>query len=306
MKVLLPIIWHDLTHCVARAFREAGHEVRVVDWRRIKRGRRRPLIEPHIIQEAQAFKPDLAFCQFQSPDIITHRLPSELARMGCFTINWTGDVRHPLPQWYRNLAPFFNVTSFTNWTDVEAISAMGHRAEFLQVGYDEHIYHANGTGERSGIVFIGNNYSGNRFAESDGRRAMVHALHNAFGDRFKVYGIGWEPYGGRYVREPEDAGILRGASIAVGWDHFHRPGFASDRLLRATACGCAVVNQFYEGIAGEHPRVVNVKSVDEMVEAVRMLLERPDIAGHLGGENAANTIAQHRWHDRVKVIEQWM
>lgn len=278
----------------------------VVDWRKNSKAQRKSLIEPSIIREARAFKPDLAFCQFQSPGLITNRLTTELRRIGCFTVNWSGDVRRPLPQWYRDLAPHFDVTSFTNWTDVETIRAMGHRSEFLQIGYDELLYNNNGTGDRSGVVFIGNNYSGYKFAESDSRREMVHALHSAFGDRFKVYGMSWEPYDGRYVREPGDAIILRGASIAVGWDHFHRPGFASDRLLRATACGCAVVNQHYEGIEGEHPHVVAVKSVGEMVEAVRLLLERPDVAAKLGEENAANTLANHRWNERVKQIETWM
>ena len=251
------------------------------------------------------FKPDVAFCQFQAPGLITEALPRALNTIGCMSINWTGDVRHPLPDWYKMLAPHFTITSFTNWPDVEEIKSLGHRAEFLQIGYDERLYYP-GTEQRSGVVFIGNNYGGYKYAESGSRRDMVRALSDTFGPTFKVYGMSWEGVAatasiGGYVREPDDARILRSAAVAVGWDHFHRPGFASDRLTRATACGCAVVNQHYDGIQWEHPWVYPVSSIDDMVERVRQLLTFP----RFGEENARNTLAQHTWTDRVKQIEQW-
>jgi len=311
MRVLLPIIYHPLTYCIERAFIEEGHEVRVVDWRQFGKGRHKHKVEPFVIREAMGFRPDLAFCQFQDSGLITAALPAALGSIGCFSINWTGDVRHPLPDWYMDLAPHFDVTSFTNLTDVDAVRAAGHRSEFLQIGYDERIFNADGTGERSGVVFLGNNYGGYKFAESDSRRAMVAAMAEAFPDRFKVYGMSWEGVvpdrnNGGYLHEALSAPVLREALVAVGWDHFHRPGFASDRLLRATACGCAVVNKHYDGIETEHPCVKAVRSIYEMVEAVRLLLEHPEAAKKSGGENAANTLGQHRWNERVKTIMTWL
>ena len=305
MKVLLPIIYHDLTRCIELAFIDAGHEVRVVDWRKHGKEHHKHKVEPMVIREAYDFRPDLAFCQFQAPGLITPRLPMELARLGCFSINWSGDVRHPLPEWYKECAPHFSVTSFTNMPDVEEIRSMGHRAEFLQIGYEPELYFT-ADGQRSGVVFIGNNYGGYKYAESSTRRDMVQALHEAFGEAFAVYGMSWEQYGGTYVREPGDAEILRGSLVAVGMDHFFRAGFASDRLTRATACGCAVVQWHYDGIEQEHPHVIAVRSLDEMVNKVSALLGNPDEARRLGALNAANTLANHRWDNRVKQIEQWL
>ncbi len=210
MKVLLPVIFHELTHCIARAFTDAGHEVRVVDWRHFSKRQNKHRIEPMCIREAMDFRPDIAFCQFQDGGIITAAFPKALESIGCFSVNWSGDVRYPLPQWYRDVAPYFSVTSFTNLTDVDEIRAMGHRSEFLQIGYEENLYFT-AEGPRSGVVFIGNNYGGYKFAESSTRRGMVQALHEAFGDAFAVYGMSWEDYGGSYVREPGDAEILRGS-----------------------------------------------------------------------------------------------
>lgn len=309
MKVLLPIIYHELTECIARAFREEGHEVEVFDWRKYQKEQHRHKIEPECIALAKEFKPDLAFCQFQAPGLITERLPLALKEIGCFTINWSGDVRHPLPDWYKELAPHFSVTSFTNMPDVEEIRAMGYRSEFLQIGYDEGIYYP-GNEERSGVVFLGNNYGGYKYAESGSRRDMVKALSEAFPKDFSVYGMSWEEVAPRnakgYVREPGDADILRRSLVAVGWDHFHRPGFASDRLLRATACGCATVNQYYQGIEQEHPDVGAARSIDEMVKMVGYALSNPDKARQVGQIAAVNTLKQHRWNERVRTIETWM
>lgn len=306
MRVLLPVIWHELTYCIGRAFEDAGHEIRVVDWRKYSKEQHRHRIEPYCIEEARAFLPDLAFCQFQAPGLITPKFPKELKDLGCFSVNWTGDVRHPLPDWYKEVAPYFSVSAFTNLTDVEEVRALGHRSEFLQIGYDARIYNTEGAGVRSGIVFLGNNYGGYKYAESQSRRDMVHAMKEAFGDDFKVYGMSWEPYRGQYVREPEDAPILRQSLIALNWDHFHRPGFASDRLLRATACGCYTISQYYEGIDEEHPDVVAVRSIPEMVDAVKVALSNPERTQALGAKMAAHTPTAHQWGNRVKIIEGWM
>lgn len=311
MRVLLPIIYHQLTHCIARAFEEEGHEVRVVDWRKHFKEKRRSDVERHCIQAAEEFRPDLAFCQFQTHGVISRRFPEALRAMGCFSINWTGDVRHPLPQHYIDTAPYFDVTSFTNMVDVEIIRSMGHRSEFLQIGYDERIFNTDGAGERSGVVFLGNNYAAYKFAESDSRREMVRAMAEAFPDEFTVYGMSWEGIvpdknNGGYLHEGLSADVLRSALVAVGFDHFHRPGFASDRILRATACGCAVVNQYYEGIEREHPDVVAARSIDEMVKAVAHALEYPVESRMIGDLCAQNTLKQHRWNSRVRQMMEWV
>lgn len=305
------MIWHSLTHCIARAFEQEGHEVCVVDWRKNFREKRRSDVEEEVIRSAKAFRPEFAFCQFQTHGVITKAFPQLLSNMGCFSVQWTGDVRHPLPDHYTSLAPYFDVTAFTNWTDVDIVRKAGHRSEFLQIGYDELIFNTDGAGERSGVVFLGNNYGQYKFAESASRREMVQAMAEAFPDDFKVYGTAWEGIVpakncGGYLHEPASPEVLRRALVAVGFDHFHRPGFASDRLLRATACGCAVVNQYYEGIEQEHPYVGAARGIDEMVKMVGHALKNPEEAKKLGQLSAENTLKMHRWNNRVQQMMTWL
>ena len=66
------------------------------------------------------------------------------------------------------------------------------------------------------------------------------------------------------------------------------------------------MNQYYEGIEQEHPYVIPAHSIDEMVLHVQSLLSAPTEAKAMGAECAANTLANHRWNNRVKTIEAWM
>lgn len=309
MKVFLPIFWTELTHCVPRAFAERGHDTRVFDWRARLRAVGRERMEGEMIESAREFEPDLAFCQFQAPNIISPAFPRALREIGCFTVNWSGDVRAPLPRWYAGAAGSFDVTSFTNWPDIAAIRAAGHRAEFLQVGYDDRLYYPPPRdAERRGAVFIGNNWL-TFYPEGKNRIRMVQALAAALGSDFRVYGQCWSglvpgrSVGGSVV-QPADADIYRAAKVAVGWEHFRRAGFASDRLLRATACGCVVVQSRYDGIEEEHPHVIAVDTVEELVRATREALRDGDDS--IGPSNARHTLTQHVWPRRVEHIERWM
>lgn len=309
MKVLLPIIWHELTHCIAKAWEDAGHEVRVFDWRSIKRRRGRTMITTELVAAAREFRPDLCWMQIQSEGVIDATTCASLKKYCGYVTHWCGDVRHPIPDWYLQVAPYLDCALFSNGTDVDIIRSKGWPAAHLQIGYDPNLYYP-GDEPRSGVVFIGNNYGGYKYAESESRREMVKALSDTFGDQFTVYGMSWGDVApknnGGYLNEPNDADVLRSAKVAVNWDHFHRPWFASDRLIRAAACGCDVISQWYEGIDVEHPGVFAARNIEELVGYVKTLLED----GPFNGEaNSRNTRERHTWDARVpemlKIMEKY-
>ena len=264
---------------IARAFRERGHDVISIDWKDRK-------------QTGAALKsmtPDLLFMQLQGPDLVDGNLVRAMRDRGTFVVNWTGDVRHPLPQHYIDMAANVNVTAFTNMPDVEEMQALGFDARFLQVGYDELIYRPDGPVKATPpIVFMGNNY-GTRFPLSEARAEMVEAMRREFGPDFAVYGKGWG--NSRRVHPDEEAAIYRGTKVAINFDHYDRPGFFSDRYLRSRACGCLTLNATTHSFA---------QIIADATYWMRSEYRRPTAE-----KEAAETYANDRWHNRIDTLEQW-
>ena len=276
-----------------RAASDRGHDVYRMDWRRM------PDVNREIIRCIKGQSFDLVFAQIQTAKVIYHETWDALRASGAFVIHWSGDVRDDIG-WFLDAAPHVDITAFTNMDDVNAIREAGHRAEYLQIGYDEKIY-TYAEKERSGVVFLGNDY-GDRFPLSEARAEMVERMKAEFGDQFKAYG---KRQDNKATTPAQEVAIYQSALVAINYDHFNRPLFASDRILRAQACGAAVVSMAYEGINDEHPYVGAAESLDDMVKMVRFALDNPERAAALGKMGADHTLSMHRWNNRFETIEQW-
>lgn len=291
MNILhLALISPDNDGMIDRGFRARGHEVKRVDWRQADANEQ---------AKSLAQWADVCFYQGQGNTSITGKTLDHLRENGVFVINWTGDVRDDV-KWYAAMAPHVDLTLLTNGTDIDLMRAAGFKADYMQVGYNEQVYHNLGGEERSGVVFMGQN-SGLRFPESQARAAMVDRMREEFGADFAVYGHGW---GTRYLLSKEEADTYRRTLVALNWDHYQRPLFHSDRLLRAMACGCAVISHTYPGIAEEHPIVGNAESLDDMVKMVRHALKHPDKAARIGAACAQHVRANCQWSNRTERMEQ--
>jgi ornithine carbamoyltransferase len=71
-----------------------------------------------IIENCYFLKADVLFMQLQTPTVVDPSTLKEVRDMGVMVINWTGDVRDPIPQHYIDLAPHVDITAFTNHPDV--------------------------------------------------------------------------------------------------------------------------------------------------------------------------------------------
>lgn len=195
---------------------------------------------------ANDFKPDVVFMQIQAPNIILSNVIRRLKDMGCFIINWTGDKRNEVPQWMIDIAPYVDCTSFSNMDDVNTMRSLGFNSEYLEIGYDPTIYTPDGEAlEMPEIVFMGNNYGHGYFPMSAFRIEMVEFLQKEYGNRFGVYGSGWQNGNGNFNHSQiEEAKAYRGAKIAINCSHFDSLNYNSDRLLRILGSGipCASYN----------------------------------------------------------------
>jgi hypothetical protein len=264
-----------------RACTDLGHHVDRIDWGRYSYAERQLLL-------LETCNHDVLFMQLQNPDVVSKTILKAIRDRGTMVINWTGDVRDPIPQHYIDLAPHVDITAFTNLPDVIAMQDLGYDARFLQIGYDPDIYNTEGriTNKRL-VVFIGNDYR-DRFPLSAARREKVMALHKAFPSEFAAYGKGF----GKMLLQGKDATVYKEALIAISLDHFHRTGFHSDRYLRSMACGAYTI----DGTA---------LSADALVAIVREALANPRETERLGLLQAEETYKMDRWHNRINTIEQW-
>ena len=185
-------------------------------------------------------------------------------------INWSGDVRDPLPQWFYDFDPYC-ITCFSNMRDVIKING-----EFLQIGIDPKIYNPQPAEKKTDIVFMGN-FSGG-FPLSEYRLQTVEFIRT-LGYNFKVFG-GWPGANGNLMRhQDEEAQEYREAKIGLSISHFSIDRYFSDRLLRIMGCGCFALSHHYPGIeidfeVGKH--LDTFKNACELEEKIKYYLQNED------------------------------
>ena len=230
---------------------------------------------------ATSFKPDLIFIQIQTPDIITEDCVKFLKETGAFVINWTGDVRHPIPKWYYDIGKHIDLTCFSNMTDVRQFRKDGLKADYLEIGYDENIYKPEGKKTPTKeIVFMGNNYGDGFFPESTYRREMVEFLRENYKDRFAFYGNGWNfSFGNLNGSQPDEAAVYRASKIAINLSHYNYERYNSDRILRIMGTGVMCLTRNYEGLKQDFSPGVDLAvwdNFDELKTNIDHYLENDD------------------------------
>ncbi len=198
-------------------------------------------INSDILKIHSQFKPDVVFMQIQAPEILTLATARQMTKTS-ITLNWTGDVRYPLPEWYKELGKVITLSLFSNMFDVEQMKKANIPADFLQVGFDPNIF--TPTGRRvptPSVVFMGSNYLGanQSFPLSNLRYEMVIRLKQAFANNFTAFGSNWNKVDptSRFLNLQEEATAYRSSDIAINLSHFDYGRYSSDRMFRLMGAG---------------------------------------------------------------------
>lgn len=201
-----------------------------------------------LVNEYKKHPFNVVFFQIQQAGVLSVNVLKSFNRKGIKMFNFTGDVRQPIPKWYKEVAPYVT-TLFSNKTDSDHFKSLGFSAEYFQVGYNIEYY--NTTGPKANgpeIVFMGNNYSG-KFPLSGLRADMVSLLQERYGSRFGVFGNGWT--NSRWLKQEEEAAVYRNCKIAINLSHFDLKRYSSDRLFRILGCGAFCLSHKYQEIEAE-------------------------------------------------------
>jgi len=132
------------------------------------------------------------------------------------------------------------------------------------------------------VLLIGNRVKSlrpwGRMPGASKRIELVRALGRRFGERFAVFGNGWEGFRGNHgkVEYAIQEGIQRRAWVTASWNHFDQvEAYFSDRIPISLMSGVPHVTNHqpgYESVFGPNPPLCWAKSVDELVARAEDLL----------------------------------
>lgn len=208
--------------------------------------------DAELIRVNREIQPDIVFFQYQTDGVINPATFTQIKtdNPNGWVVNYTGDVRHPLPNHYVATGKVVDCTLFCNYTDVWEARRQGINAEFLQYGIDPEIYYpSEPTTTSPEIVFCGNNYV-NQFPLSIKRAQMVDYLKREYGNRFGVYGTNWGSHetGNLMGHQKAEADVYRACKIAINFSHFDYERYSSDRMFRLMASGALCMTHRYAGL----------------------------------------------------------
>lgn len=262
----------------------------------------------------------LMFFHVQTPNVITPALlqamqEAEILQNPLF-VNWTGDVRHPLPLWYTNLGKYMTMTLFSNETDMKTAREKGIEAHYLNIGFDDQIFRPGphpglptaSVGQWPEIVFMGNNYPGH-FPLSQYREEMVNKLQARYGKMFGLYGGGWgkRATGNLMNNEQAEADCYRGCKIAINLSHYDYERYSSDRNLRIMGSGAFCLSHRYKGIErdftpGTHLAVWD--SIDDLCDQIDHYLSSDTSRMSMAEAGSKLAHTSHTWNNRIQGLKQ--
>lgn len=238
-------------------------------------------INMQIISIFNNFQPDIVFMQLQEAGVVSVSTAQYMSESS-ITINWTGDVRYPIPEWYVVLGRYIDITLFSNMHDVDIFQKIGINAGFLQVGFDERVFTPIGSKNNyPDIIFLGSNYEQtSKFPLSLLRLQMVQTLRRRYGGRFMAYGFNWRQTGcgEHFLYIPQETEAYRSCKIAINLSHFDYGRYSSDRLLRIMGSGAFCLSHHYKEIEkdytiGEH--LDTWKTIDGLINKIEYYLNNP-------------------------------
>lgn len=232
------------------------------------------LINKEVLEIFNSFKPKVVFMQLQCAGIITLDT-AKIMTKNSFTMNWTGDVRTPLPSWFINLGRVISMSLFSNMFDVRIMQHQNINSDYLQVGFDPEVFNPFSNIQKSygRILFMGSNYT-NKFPLSEFRENLVKRMYEKYGSDFQVYGMNWKHItntDNRLLLNAEESIAYSNCDIAINLSHFNYERYSSDRLLRIMGSGAFCLSQNFKGIEKDfnlNEHLVAWNSIDDLIGAI--------------------------------------
>jgi glycosyltransferase involved in cell wall biosynthesis len=294
-----------------KAFQDSFAKHRFVCWTDYQKNLE--VLRTKILHEFSRRPFDLVFLQIQTAGVIPAELIEKMRaiRPDCKFVNWTGDVRDPLPEWYIELGRVMDLTLFSNMTDVKKARAKGIKADYLQIGFDTQLFSPQppikGRVGWPPIVFMGNNY-GDMFPLSKFRQEMVKHLKTRYNNDVGIYGGNWGTLATANLmgHEKKEADCYRACKIAINLSHFDYERYSSDRIFRIMASGAFCLAKHYPGIELEFTPGMNLdtwSTISELDEKIKYYINSDEERNKIAAAGCQHVYANHTWENRVQELK---
>jgi spore maturation protein CgeB len=276
-------------------------------------------IEQKFLKACEDIKPDWVFLLMDAPMISGNVVASakKLIPNAVFT-NWTGDVRPGLKPGVEEIGKVVDITLIVGTGQIEMYEQHGlNKVEYLQTGYNVQQFSRLSEDERKklrnklkhDIVFCANNAG--PYPGAPLRKEVVSKLSKTFGNRFAVYGGGWNNFKvsarGRIPYNDQQR-VYNGSKIVISVNNFNNVDmYFSARQLNGMAAGTLTLSCYIPGletIFENKKDLVWFKTADECIELAKYYLEHEDEALQIGINGNKEVAKNHTKFARIKEMSK--
>lgn len=259
--------------------------------------------EDKLLEIINNFKPNIIFWQHVGKFPLTSNLFQKIRRSSSvpFLIYHEADV---FGKFRKRLTPSMRL--LTRNSDITFVVGLGENARLFESAGAKKVIHSPWCADtelfgkpwdpytpgRKDVVMIGNHIQdrfslldripGLGFPGAKQREQFALRLYRKIGNRFTVYGSGWEKFlfsAGKLPFTDQEI-VLRRHLLSVNWDHFpDTPLYFSDRLPNTLLSGVAHATNYHPGYEQIFSNGVNLtyyRSIEEAVDVIDWLLCQPE------------------------------
>lgn len=249
--------------------------------------------------------------QLQMTNIISPNsinLARSKVKKKCIFTNWSGDVRDSASKEMINISHVVDYSFISSIGQLDLYKNSGAKnIKYWQIGYDHKLFYPlNKENFKYDLVFAGNAYSQNTFADAKKRTDMVIHLKKYFKDRFAIFGNGYNINFGQKISPVsfKDVNeVYNNSRCILSISNYNDIShYFSDRLLVCLASGRPTISyRFpgYETYFSHGSDILIANSVEEIINQVEYCKRNPDIASKIGKNGSAKVKAEHTYKSRI-------
>lgn len=205
-----------------------------------------------LIKTINDYKADIVFFQIQRDNQLQ---PHEIAQINGFKINWTGDVREPVPQVFFDLKEVMDLMTFC---DEETAKEVG--GEFMQICMNHHVFKKlEGAEKIYDVAFMYNYYK--HFPLGDWRHMIGGQL-----EQYNACLRGSGTDNSNFMDQDDQCLIYNQSKIGINISNFQKQRYTSDRGLRIMLSGTFCLSHWYTGIETDFEEGKHLRSFDDPKE----------------------------------------